>query len=360
MDEPSPASSIDSLPCAPLSPRPAAAPSVSTPSGSGSRSPSKPPLPAFNTGRKASVSLQLFKATTQGGPGAGGGVKSDDEGRPVAGSTATGSLTKQPVSRPTRPRLAEAHGSVVGSSAAGSSGAHQVRGAQGAAGGGFPGVSSSRPASPKTTPLAIYSSPNAGSSSFLSSHGPSSPHGGLPTDFDPLGPPAIPLPPTSSTARSSPTKQPRPPPSTSALSPHRQPSTAQARQASSSSEPLSPSTETEEDEPSESSEWSLSSTEIEEDDEHSDDGDDGDEHSSAAEEEDEEQEGDVSGAQDGFEFDLPPLGTGGKLSLSAGVAANARGRQSAVPLEPYSHQVGGHSHIFRFSKRAVCKVSRRL
>ncbi|KAM0750588.1 SAICAR synthase-like protein [Meredithblackwellia eburnea MCA 4105] len=26
-----------------------------------------------------------------------------------------------------------------------------------------------------------------------------------------------------------------------------------------------------------------------------------------------------------------------------------------VPLEPYNHQVGGHSHIFRFSKKAVCK-----
>lgn len=27
-----------------------------------------------------------------------------------------------------------------------------------------------------------------------------------------------------------------------------------------------------------------------------------------------------------------------------------------VPLEPFDHQVGGHSHIFRFSKKAVCKV----
>ncbi|BGP49837.1 inositol polyphosphate kinase kcs1 [Rhodotorula kratochvilovae] len=32
------------------------------------------------------------------------------------------------------------------------------------------------------------------------------------------------------------------------------------------------------------------------------------------------------------------------------------GRTSAtVPLEPFRHQVGGHSHIFRFSKKAVCK-----
>lgn len=29
---------------------------------------------------------------------------------------------------------------------------------------------------------------------------------------------------------------------------------------------------------------------------------------------------------------------------------------ASVPLEPFNHQVGGHSHIFRFSKKAVCKV----
>lgn len=27
----------------------------------------------------------------------------------------------------------------------------------------------------------------------------------------------------------------------------------------------------------------------------------------------------------------------------------------AVPLEPYTNQVGGHNHIFRFSRRAICK-----
>jgi len=31
------------------------------------------------------------------------------------------------------------------------------------------------------------------------------------------------------------------------------------------------------------------------------------------------------------------------------------GPKGAVLLEPYSHQVGGHSTIFRFSRRAVCK-----
>ncbi|GAA6015507.1 hypothetical protein JCM11491_004376 [Sporobolomyces phaffii] len=30
-------------------------------------------------------------------------------------------------------------------------------------------------------------------------------------------------------------------------------------------------------------------------------------------------------------------------------------RSGTIPLEPYRHQVGGHNHIFRFSKKAVCK-----
>ena len=36
----------------------------------------------------------------------------------------------------------------------------------------------------------------------------------------------------------------------------------------------------------------------------------------------------------------------------AGTTARPRNK---VVLEPYKHQVGGHSTIFRFSKRAVCK-----
>lgn len=39
-------------------------------------------------------------------------------------------------------------------------------------------------------------------------------------------------------------------------------------------------------------------------------------------------------------------------------AGSALRRVVTVPLEPFDHQVGGHSHIFRFSKKAVCKVSR--
>ena len=101
---------------------------------------------------------------------------------------------------------------------------------------------------------------------------------------------------------------------------------------------------------SESSEWSVSSSD--------DDGElQSDNEGGSSEHEIEDEASVDDGTQDGFEFDLPPLAEGGKVSLSAGVAANQRGRTSAVPLEPYSHQVGGHSHIFRFSKRAVCKVS---
>ena len=36
-------------------------------------------------------------------------------------------------------------------------------------------------------------------------------------------------------------------------------------------------------------------------------------------------------------------------------ASISTGPKGAVVLEPYSHQVGGHSTIFRFSRRAVCK-----
>ncbi|KAK4698942.1 inositol-hexakisphosphate 5-kinase, partial [Phenoliferia sp. Uapishka_3] len=48
----------------------------------------------------------------------------------------------------------------------------------------------------------------------------------------------------------------------------------------------------------------------------------------------------------------PSLGT----SSGVGRLIDQDGRSAAtVPLEPYNHQVGGHSHIFRFSKKAVCK-----
>ncbi len=36
-------------------------------------------------------------------------------------------------------------------------------------------------------------------------------------------------------------------------------------------------------------------------------------------------------------------------------AATTTGPKGAVILEPYSHQVGGHSTLFRFSRRAICK-----
>lgn len=297
-------------------------------------SPVRHPMPSAG-GRKASVSLQLFKATNQSK--VGGGVKSDEESNAVAGPSHNKPLARTLSAKP-RPRLttdqptsqystAASHGSPSGSfsrqpSTVGSVG-HS---------GSFSLISSSRPASPKTTPIAIYSnSPNTHHSATFSSQ-PASSHP-VPPDLAPLGPPALPLPTT---------KQPQShlPSHPTPLSP-RKPKPATTAWVRSSSESS---------EPSESSEWSLSSSE-----------DDGELHSdNEAGSSEHELEDEVSiddGAQDGFEFDLPPLGEGGKVSLSAGVAANQRGRTSAVPLEPYSHQVGGHSHIFRFSKRAVCKVS---
>ena len=32
--------------------------------------------------------------------------------------------------------------------------------------------------------------------------------------------------------------------------------------------------------------------------------------------------------------------------------------ETTVPLQPFGNQVGGHASIFRFSRRAVCKVRR--
>lgn len=87
--------------------------------------------------------------------------------------------------------------------------------------------------------------------------------------------------------------------------------------------------------------------------------------SSASDEED--------GAEDeDFEFSLnvlplpsqPTSPLGGTAQLQprpsnkrGGKLLDKTGRSAAiVPLEPFDHQVGGHSHIFRFSKKAVCKV----
>ncbi|GJN92683.1 hypothetical protein Rhopal_005718-T1 [Rhodotorula paludigena] len=91
------------------------------------------------------------------------------------------------------------------------------------------------------------------------------------------------------------------------------------------------------------------------DDEHS--GRDGDEGPASAEE---EYEVDVGALQDKLK-----QGGGGTVSMrrTQGRASDFKsqlvggdGRTSAtVPLEPFRHQVGGHNHIFRFSKKAVCK-----
>ncbi|GAA5980109.1 hypothetical protein JCM5350_001765 [Sporobolomyces pararoseus] len=72
-----------------------------------------------------------------------------------------------------------------------------------------------------------------------------------------------------------------------------------------------------------------------------------------------------------YEVDVGPLqerldqNGGGEVSMrrEAGREDDWKGhligsdgkRSGTIPLEPYRHQVGGHNHIFRFSKKAVCK-----
>lgn len=81
---------------------------------------------------------------------------------------------------------------------------------------------------------------------------------------------------------------------------------------------------------------------------------------------------DDGGEEEEYEVDVGPLqekldqNGGGEVSMrrEAGREDDWKGhligsdgkRSGTIPLEPYRHQVGGHNHIFRFSKKAVCKV----
>ncbi|KDE06791.1 hypothetical protein MVLG_02830 [Microbotryum lychnidis-dioicae p1A1 Lamole] len=71
-----------------------------------------------------------------------------------------------------------------------------------------------------------------------------------------------------------------------------------------------------------------------------------------------------------FELDVGPLkdkiarNGGGTVEMRRAAAGDEWGSRlldrdgtiaATVPLEPYDHQVGGHNHIFRFSKKAICK-----
>ncbi|BGP33664.1 inositol polyphosphate kinase kcs1 [Rhodotorula toruloides] len=86
-------------------------------------------------------------------------------------------------------------------------------------------------------------------------------------------------------------------------------------------------------------------------------GEDGEGYSGAKEE---EYEVDMGALQDKL-----AQGGGGEVSIrrDENRASDFKSRlvggdgrtSSTVPLEPFRHQVGGHSHIFRFSKKAVCK-----
>ncbi|GAA6054629.1 hypothetical protein JCM3770_002912 [Rhodotorula araucariae] len=77
------------------------------------------------------------------------------------------------------------------------------------------------------------------------------------------------------------------------------------------------------------------------------------------------------GGEQEYEVDVGALqdkltqGGGGEVSMrrDQGRASDFKSRlvggdghtSATVPLEPFRHQVGGHNHIFRFSKKAVCK-----
>ncbi|GAA6031309.1 hypothetical protein JCM8097_005596 [Rhodosporidiobolus ruineniae] len=129
----------------------------------------------------------------------------------------------------------------------------------------------------------------------------------------------------------------------------------------------------------ESEEWTE--TETEEDDEADADADASDAEY-VRDEERAAQERDVPSARDDLDFDddaeeeyevdVGPLleskldqNGGGEVSMrrNAGRVNDFKGRLvgddgrtgATVPLEPFRHQVGGHNHIFRFSKKAVCK-----
>lgn len=93
-------------------------------------------------------------------------------------------------------------------------------------------------------------------------------------------------------------------------------------------------------------------------------------------EEEGEDDDDEAGSGLEYEVDVEPLRE--KLGMAGGGTVSMHSRNGngngedwersnlldhqgrsavTVPLEPFDHQVGGHSHIFRFSKKAVCKVS---
>ncbi|KAJ9651649.1 inositol polyphosphate kinase kcs1 [Neophaeococcomyces mojaviensis] len=61
---------------------------------------------------------------------------------------------------------------------------------------------------------------------------------------------------------------------------------------------------------------------------------------------------DVSQADEGTST---PIAPNSQPKRSRGRAGTVAKPKTAVTLEPYKHQVGGHSTIFRFSRRAVCK-----
>ncbi|SCZ88775.1 BZ3500_MvSof-1268-A1-R1_Chr10-3g03084 [Microbotryum saponariae] len=128
-------------------------------------------------------------------------------------------------------------------------------------------------------------------------------------------------------------------------------------------------------------EWSDDEDEDDEDDddEDEDDRDDIDDGAQDGDEEDGnlEEEGapltrgeTLESRDEEFELDVGPLkdkiaqNGGGTVEMRCAADGDEWGSRllgrdgtiaATVPLEPYNHQVGGHNHIFRFSKKAICK-----
>lgn len=107
-----------------------------------------------------------------------------------------------------------------------------------------------------------------------------------------------------------------------------------------------------------------------------------DEEEGETDEYDEDEDEDESFREQDYEVDVGPLKD--KIAAEGGGEVRMRAKHSggdqwaselvsrdepqvvttnnggSVPLEPYNHQVGGHSHIFKFSKKAVAKVSSKV
>jgi hypothetical protein len=107
--------------------------------------------------------------------------------------------------------------------------------------------------------------------------------------------------------------------------------------------------------------WTTGSGSGFDDEDEDEDEDEEDEDGDRGTEVDEEGEDEDEGVD--FSGDRSLRATGG-LNIDSGAQAEAEvdseeeaGARMTVPLQPFDHAVGGHSSIYKFTRRAVCKVS---